>query len=47
LCNLVDSAAYLPDGTRIVTASVDKTARRWDARTGAQLAVLSGHGGIV
>ncbi len=40
----VHSAAYSPDGTRIVTASDDKTARIWDARTGAQLAVLSGHG---
>ncbi len=40
----VISAAYSPDGTRIVTASYDKTARIWDARTGAQLAVLSGHG---
>jgi eukaryotic-like serine/threonine-protein kinase len=36
-------AAYSPDGTRIVTASYDKTARIWDSRTGAQLAVLSGH----
>jgi hypothetical protein len=41
------SAAYSPDGTRIVTASSDKTARIWDARTGAQLAILSGHGGRV
>ncbi len=40
----VNFAAYSPDGTRIVTASSDKTARVWDARTGAQLAVLSGHG---
>jgi eukaryotic-like serine/threonine-protein kinase len=40
-------AAYSPDGTRIVTASNDRTARIWDARTGAQLAVLSGHGGSV
>jgi WD domain, G-beta repeat len=39
----VTSAAYSPDGTRIVTASADKTARIWDARTGAPLAVLSGH----
>jgi hypothetical protein len=37
------SAAYSPDGTRIVTASEDKTARIWDANTGAQLAVLLGH----
>ena len=43
----VNSAAYSPDGTRIVTASADKTARIWDARTGAQLAVLSGHGDSV
>ncbi len=40
----VFGAAFSPDGTRIVTASLDKTARIWDARTGAQLAVLSGHG---
>ena len=36
------SAAYSPDGARIVTGSADKTARIWDARTGIQLAVLSG-----
>ena len=41
------SAAYSPDGTRIVTASEDKTARIWDARTGAQLVVLPGHGNAV
>jgi eukaryotic-like serine/threonine-protein kinase len=44
---IVTSAAYSPDGTRIVTASADKTARIWDARTGAELAVLSGHGDII
>jgi len=43
----VMSAAYSPDGMRIVTASVDKSARIWDARTGVQLAVLSGHGSSV
>jgi WD40 repeat protein len=37
------SAAWSPDGRRIVTASWDKTARIWDAATGRQLAVLSGH----
>src|SRR5580658_931418 len=45
--DIVRSAAYSPDGTRIVTASHDKTARIWDARTGAPLFVLSGHGDTV
>jgi WD40 repeat protein/serine/threonine protein kinase len=40
-------AAYSPDGSRIVTASSEKTARIWDARTGMQLGVLSGHSGII
>jgi WD40 repeat protein/serine/threonine protein kinase len=40
----VFSAAYSPDGTHIVSASQDKTARIWDADTGATLAVLAGHG---
>lgn len=31
------------DGSLLVTASHDKTARLWDAKTGAALAVLSGH----
>ena len=39
----VRSAAFSPDGRRIVTASNDKSARVWDAATGRQLAVLSGH----
>ena len=37
------SAAFSPDGSRIVTASNDKTARVWDAATGKAIAVLSGH----
>ena len=32
------------DGTRIVTASRDKTAREWEAQTGKLLAELGGHG---
>ena len=40
-----DFAAFSPDGSRIVTASSDKTARVWDAATGKAIAVLSGHRG--
>jgi WD40 repeat protein len=39
----VQSAAFGPDGARVVTGSADKTARLWDAQTGAALAVLEGH----
>jgi hypothetical protein len=39
----VNSAAFSPDGTRVVTASWDHTARVWDAATGAAIAVLEGH----
>ena len=37
------SAAFSPDGSRIVTASSDNTARVWDAATGKAIVVLSGH----
>src|SRR5262249_43989684 len=36
----VSSAAFSPDGSRIVTASGDKTARVWDAASGKVAAVL-------
>ena len=39
----MNSAAFSPDGSRIVTASDDKTARIWDAATGKEIAVLRGH----
>jgi WD40 repeat protein len=39
----VSSAAFSPDGTRIVTASYDGTARIWDAATAKEIAVLRGH----
>ena len=38
------SAAFSPDGKRIVTASRDKTARLWDAESGKQIGEpLTGH----
>jgi WD40 repeat protein len=39
--------AFSPDGKRLVTASVDHTARVWDAVTGHLLATLTGHAGPV
>ncbi|HEV3193111.1 MAG TPA: hypothetical protein VGY54_21535, partial [Polyangiaceae bacterium] len=41
------SAAFSPEGSRIVTASLDKTARIWDAATAKEIAVLRGHDDIV
>jgi WD40 repeat protein len=43
----VYSAAFSPDGARVVTASDDKTARILDVATGNGIAVLHGHGGRV
>ncbi len=43
----VGSAAFSPDGKRVVTASKDKTARVWDPETGTQIALLKGHDGTV
>ena len=37
------SRGLQPDGTKLVTASDDRTARLWDAASGGQLAVLHGH----
>ena len=41
------SAAFSPDGSRIVYGSYDDTARLWDAATGKEIAVLRGHEGSV
>ena len=43
----MNSAAFSPDGSRIVTASRDKTARIWDAASAKEIAVLRGHEGAV
>ena len=43
----VRSAAFSPDGTRVVTASADKTARLWDAATGAPIGRPMKHEGAV
>ena len=39
----VTSAAYSPDGQRIVTASIDAIAKVWEAQTGQELMTFKGH----
>ena len=43
----VACVAFSPDGKRIVSGSVDKTIKVWDAATGAELMTLRGHEGDV
>ncbi len=45
--NFLSDAAFSPDGTRVVTASWDRTARLWDAASGNTIAVLGPHDGRV
>jgi WD40 repeat protein len=39
----VRSVAFSPDGTRVVSGSVDYTLRLWDAVSGVHLITLEGH----
>ncbi|MEM9387559.1 MAG: pentapeptide repeat-containing protein, partial [Pseudomonadota bacterium] len=41
------NARLSPDGTQILTASYDGTARLWDARSGDELRRFEGHGSVV
>ena len=41
------NVGFSPDGGRVITTSVDGTARVWDAADAGQLAVLRGHGSTV
>lgn len=42
--NFVQALAYSPDHSRLVSGSIDRTARVWDVQSGKQLAVLEGGG---
>jgi WD40 repeat protein len=39
----LNAVAWSPDGTRLASASDDKTVRLWDPATGDQLSTLTGH----
>jgi len=41
---VIVSAAFSPDGSRVLTASLDKTARLWDLARGKEIRRFEGHG---
>ncbi len=41
--NVITGVTWSPEGSRLATASADRTARIWDTDTGSELAMLSGH----
>ena len=41
--NRVYGVAFSPDGTRLATASMDKTAKVWDVSSGQEVRTLAGH----
>jgi WD40 repeat protein len=43
----ITSAAFSPDGQRIVTGSFDQTAKVWEAASGRELLTLMGHSGEI
>lgn len=45
--DIVESAAYSPDGTLVLTGSKDKTAILWDVQTGKKIFVFSNHSGEI
>src|SRR5690606_33174830 len=43
----VTSVAFSPDGTKVLTGSIDNTAKLWDASTGTEIRTFAGHGSSV
>ena len=43
----VNSVAYSPDGTKIISGSGDETVKIWDANTGKCLKTMEGHSSYI